>query len=132
MLNHRALVEAFLRTTESFGWTEETASALLHPDYVQTELPNLLNRNGQTSDVAQTLARNGLAKTILASQSYEVTSMLEAEQSLVLEAKWSGELRVDAGPLRAGQRLDAFFCMVFDFREGRIHRVRNYDCFSPF
>jgi ketosteroid isomerase-like protein len=127
-----ALAEAFVRTTEQLAWNEETARALLHPDYVQTELPNLLNRNGQTSDVAQTLERSERAKLLLAAQRYTVTSVVAAGERVVLEADWSAELRIDAGPLRAGQRLAATFCMVFEIKDDRIHRIRNYDCFAPF
>ena len=41
-------------------------------------------------------------------------------------------MAMDAGPLKKGQRLAAHFCMIFEFKEGLIHRQRNYDCFEPF
>ena len=38
---------------------------------------------------------------------------------------------VDAGPFIAGQTLRARFAIFLEFRDGRIARQRNYDCFDP-
>jgi ketosteroid isomerase-like protein len=132
MSRQREIVEEFVRVTERFAWTPEAARALLHPDYVQTELPNALNRRGQESNVEETLSRSEIAKKILAAQRYEVTALHESGSTVVMEARWSGTMRVDAGPLKAGQELRAHFCMVFELEGERIRRIRNYDCFEPF
>lgn len=132
MSQYTAFVEEFVRSTERFGWTDEVARKLLHREYIQTELPNLLNRKGQTSTLAETLSRSELSKKILKSQTYEITSMLASGETVVMEATWSGEMLIDAGPLKSGQTLKAFFCMVFEFKEGQIYRIRNYDCFEAF
>jgi ketosteroid isomerase-like protein len=91
-----------------------------------------LNRNGQTSDVAETVSRSARSKEVLRAQTFAITSMVESGATVVIEARWSGELAVDVGPLKAGKTMAADFCMVFEFRDGLIHRVRNYDCFAPF
>jgi hypothetical protein len=125
MSKHRTLAEEFIRVTERLGWTDELAKKLLHADYAQTEFPNLLNRRGQKSNLAETIARNELARKILSSQTFTITSLVEAGSTVVIEASWSGTMAVDVGPLAAGQRLGAHFCMVFEFEGGLIHRVRN-------
>jgi len=130
--NQRELAERFVRTTEGFAWSEAIAQELLHPGYEQTELPNVLNPNGQTSNVAETIARSAVSKKLLRAQTFTITSMLAAGATVVMEAQWSGEMAVDVGPLTAGKTIQAFFCMVFEFRDGLIHRIRNYDCFAPF
>jgi ketosteroid isomerase-like protein len=71
------------------------------------------------------------ARTILSSQSYEITSAIESGSTVAIETLWKGVMAIDAGPLKKGQEMKAFICMFFEFREGKIHRVRNYDCFEP-
>jgi len=42
-----------------------------------------------------------------------------------------GTMAMDAGVLKSGQVMKAYFCMIFEFSDGKIHRIRNYDCFEP-
>lgn len=75
-----------------------------------------------------------IGRTILANdnQSFEITGFVENGSRAVVEAKWRGTMAISAGQLAAGQELKAFFCMVFEFRDGKIHKQRNYDCFETF
>lgn len=98
-------------------------SEYLHPEYEQIEFPNLLNPKGQTSNFNESLARLETAKKILKKQNYNITSLLEKSDFVVMESHWTGEL-VD------GRTLKAFFCMIFEFKERKIYRIRNYDCFE--
>ncbi len=127
-----SLAEEFIRTSEHFAWSDDVARTLLHPDYLQTEFPNVLNRNGQTCDRTETIARSRLSRAILRSQTFEITSTIESGASVVMEARWTGVMSADVGPLRTGQVITARFCMIFEFKDGLIHRIRNYDCFEPF
>jgi hypothetical protein len=36
------------------------------------------------------------------------------------------------GQLQPGQEMRAHFAVFLEFRDGRIRRQRNYDCFEPF
>ncbi len=51
--------------------------------------------------------------------------------TLVTRAVWEGELAIDAGPLVRGTRLRADIAMFFEFRDGRILRQENFDCYGP-
>jgi len=51
---------------------------------------------------------------------------------LVLEVTWRGRLAVPVGSLKPGDEMRARFAVIFEFRDGRIFRQRNYDCFDPF
>jgi len=124
-------VERYLRLIEGFHTKPRDFEPLLHADFVQTELPNTLNPRGQQSDRAGVLARLSVARQILAEQSFEIGRHCEDERHLFVEAVWRGTMAVDAGPLKRGQTMTAYFCMVFEFKDGLIWRQRNYDCFEP-
>jgi ketosteroid isomerase-like protein len=126
------IVNRYLKLVESLELNEENAEDILHSDYLQWELPNLLNKAGQTSDAGDSYKRMQVAKSILAVQKYEVTKTMEQADVVVIEAIWTGEMALDAGSFHKGQVLKAFFCMIFEFQSGKIHRVRNYDCFEAF
>lgn len=122
------LVKKYLDSVEKL----ELNTEILHEDYLQWELPNLLNRSGQKSDLKDSVKRLAAAKNILSSQEYQITSTLEQKNTVVMEAKWTGKMAIHAGALKAGQELKAYFCMIFEFKDEKIHRIRNYDCFENF
>lgn len=125
-------VRKYLRLVETLDFTPQSTAELIHSDYLQWELPNALNKKGQQSDAADSFRRIQMAKMILTVQKYEVTSTLEQGATVVVEALWTGTMAIDAGTLKKGQQLKAHFCMFFEFKDGKIYRVKNYDCFEPF
>ena len=126
------LVRHYFDLLTRFSTDPGAFEQILHPDVRQREFPNLLNRNGQESDLADLLRRAALGKTLLAKQSYEITNVVEGTEQAVVETVWRGELAADVGTLKAGQKLMAYFCVVFEFKDGKIYRQRNYDCFESF
>lgn len=125
-------VNRYLRLVASFSADGAAFAGLLHPDFVQIELPNALNKNGQQSNFEQVLARLQTARQILTAQQFAIENHCADERQVFVEAVWTGQMAVDAGPFKQGQSLRATFCMAFEFRDGRIYRQRNYDCFDPF
>jgi ketosteroid isomerase-like protein len=125
------IVKKYVSLVQNLDFSESTTAELLHEDYLQWELPNLLNKLGQKSDATDSFKRMQTAKMILSSQSYEITSTLEQGNTVVIETIWTATMAIDAGPLKKGQAMKAYFCMFFEFKDGKIHRVRNYDCFEP-
>jgi ketosteroid isomerase-like protein len=101
-------------------------------DALQIELPNKLNPNGGRSDLPTILARAEQGKTMLASQRYDIVSVIAQDERVAVEALWEGVLATPAGSLEPGNRMRAHFAMFFQFRDGRIAMQRNYDCFEPF
>lgn len=126
------LIQRYLALLEAFELDPAAYTEILHPEYQQTELPNLLNRQGQASSRAEALSRMAMGRKILASQRYEITNHVEQGDQIVVEARWRGTMAMDAGALRAGQELEAWFCIVCELEDGLLRRQRNYDCFAPF
>lgn len=126
------VVQQYLQLVAKFSGDRAAFEALVDPDFLQTEYPNALNRQGQQSNREHAFSRLQTAKTILAAQQLVITNHCEQGEQVFVEAVWTGQMAVDAGPLMQGQSLRATFCMAFEFKNGRIHRQRNYDCFDPF
>ena len=101
-------------------------------DFEQIEYPNALNPKGQRSDLASALERSERGKKVLTSQRFEVLSAIASGDRVVLETEWTGVLAIPVASLPAGGEMRAHFAMFLDFRDGRIARQRNYDCFQPF
>jgi ketosteroid isomerase-like protein len=125
-------IRRYFALLERFASERAEFEPVLHPEMEQREFPNLLNPKGQRSDQADLLRRAALGKNVLERQNYEITHAVESGDHLVVEAIWHGKMAIDAGPLKAGQVLQAYFCVVFEFKDSKIYRQRNYDCFEPF
>ena len=126
------LIKTYFKLLERFASDPAEFEPYVHSGMRQHEFPNLLNREGQISDLADMLRRAALGKKILARQTFEVINSVESGDQVVVEATWRGTMGQDAGPLKAGQELKAAFCIVCEFKDGKIFRQRNYDCFEPF
>jgi len=126
------IVKEYFGLLEAFSDERSAFERILHREFRQKEFPNILNKNGQESDFEDSLKRAGLGSKVLSKQTYEITHHIETESEIVVEALWRGRMAVDAGPLKANQEIKAQFCIVCEFKDGKIVRQRNYDCFYPF
>lgn len=124
------LIREYLAALES-GETGDPLRRFFTSDATQIELPNLLNRNGQESNIDQLVQRSLLGQKLLSAQTYEIVSMMADGDSVAVEAHWTGTLAVPLGTLSAGAQMRAAFAMFFLCRGGRIINQRNYDCFYP-
>jgi len=107
-------------------------SAYFCPDVVQREFPNLLVRNGAVRDLAQLMEGAEKGKHVLTGETYEIVNALEEGDRVALEVIWTGRLAIPLGTLAAGAEIKANFGVFLTFRDGRICRQDNYDCFEPF
>ena len=130
-MSNEALAREYLSALER-GEAGEQLRRFYTPDFQQTEYPNALNPRGQQSDLAKTLERSERGKQLLRSQTYKVVRAIASGDSVALEVEWSGVLAIPIASLQAGQEMRANFGVFLDFRDGRIARQRNYDCFQPF
>jgi ketosteroid isomerase-like protein len=123
------------KTTLSFLKALETRADIkpfYHPDIVQTEFPNgivksTVNRN--LTDISDSFAKG---QKVLQKESYEVKQIHSFNNTVVLEAIWRGTLAIPLGKIPVGGVMTAYFCQVYEFKDGKIYRQRNYDCFEPF
>ena len=118
---------AFVRTVEA----GLDPSDLVTPDVVEEELPNLIFPKGTKRDLAAMRAGIERGQTIFKKQSYDVTNMVGSSDFAALEVTWQGELAVALGGLKAGTTMRAKVAYFFEIRDGRILKIRHYDCFEP-
>lgn len=124
-------VKRFFELIEAFD-SESDFKPLLHPEIEQTEYPNLITPSAVVSNYDVLMQRMPAGKKLLKEQKYDIQRVHEAGESLITEVIWTAEVGADVGAFKTGQQLKAYFCCVFDFKDGKIYRQRNYDCFERF
>ena len=117
---------------ESAGGARGSADAFFAADVVQEEFPNRLVPTGARRDRAALREAAERGRAVLRAQRYEVRAAYAVGETVVLEVLWVGTLAIPVGSLAAGQEMRAHFAVFLEFRDGRIRRQRNYDCFEPF
>ena len=126
------IVLAYIEAVQSFD--EAGAFALLHPEMTFHELPNRIRPKGGVDDLAAMREgfRRAAAGKVMSGQRYVIGEVLDADNRVVVEARWEGDLVVPLGRLQPGDTLVAHLCMVFRMVGGRIIEQRNYDCYEDF
>lgn len=100
------------------------------PDAVQVEWPNMLLPAGATRNVDQLREAGLRGRSIVESQSYEITDIVVADDKVAVEAIFRARFRMDIAGLPRGAVMTAHFAMFFLMRDGRIARHHTYDCFD--
>ena len=110
----------------------ETVLEFFHADAEVHEFPNRLLPTGGIHN--RDAIRRGIirGRSAVESQRYEVKAAYACGDVVALEVLWIGRLAVPLGSIGRGEELKAHFALFLEFREGRIWRQRNYDCFEPF
>lgn len=127
-----SLVERYVDLVASPTSDPAEIEALLDADYRFIEHPNLLNPTGSERDRAAALAGIPQGRVLLSSQRFTIHDHLAAPGgTLITRAGWEGELAIDVGTFVRGTRLRAVVAMFFEFRNGRILRQENFDCYGP-
>lgn len=62
----------------------------------------------------------------------EVKATYAIGEKVILECIWKGTLAISIGNLPVDGQMVAYFAQIFEFKEEKIFRQRNYDCFEPF
>jgi len=115
----------------SNGAGPEELESFFAPDVVMEEFPNRLRPNGATGDLRAIIDARARGKALLSAENFELLNAVGSGDQVVMEVVWTGTVRAAAGPFAAGQSLRARFAVFLEFRDGRIIRQRNYDCFDP-
>lgn len=125
-------VKRFFELCETFSLSETDFKAILHPEIEQTEYPNLINLGVVVSNYEFLMQRIPNGKKLLKEQQYDIQKVFESGDTLITEVIWTAVVGADAGAFKTGQQLKAYFCCIFEFKDGKIYRQRNYDCFERF
>jgi ketosteroid isomerase-like protein len=125
-----AIARRYLEALENGAEGGELAE-FFDRDAVQEEFPNRLSPIGahRNLDAILDAARKG--KRILRAQKFEILNSIADGDRIALEVFWSGYLAVPVDSLPADSEMRAHFSMWIEFKDGKIFRQHNYDCFDP-
>jgi ketosteroid isomerase-like protein len=102
-----------------------------HPDVEQIEYPNILLKNKiirRLNDLREAYLKG---KAVLQSEKYKIINSYVQDNLVIIEAEWTGVLAVPFGNKKIGDEIKANFAQFYEFKNGKIFRQRNYDCFDP-
>jgi ketosteroid isomerase-like protein len=121
----------YLRALEA-GAQGDTLAAFFTPDIVQEEFPNRLMEKGATRDLAALLDGAVRGSKVMTNQRFEIVREIADGDRVAIELVWTATTQVAFRSLAVGDTMRARFAIFLDYRDGRIARQRNYDCFDPF
>ena len=127
-MSRAQIVRNYLKAIEQ----RRDVSAFYAPEMVQEEFPNLLSPAGARREIAELKAAATRGRHVMKSETYEIVSLVEANDIVAVEIVWRGVLGVALRTLEPGDEMRARFAAFFEFEGDRIRRLRNYDCFEPF
>jgi uncharacterized protein YceH (UPF0502 family) len=114
------------------GESFDALSRFFAEDVVQHEYPNQLVKAGATRTLPELREAAERGKNVMAAQRYVVRNAIEAGDWVALEVTWTASLKVAVGSVPVGGEMRANFGVFLQFRDGRIVKQHNYDCFDPF
>jgi ketosteroid isomerase-like protein len=126
-----ALVIALHRALEA-GQHGAALAHLFTDDAVTIGHPSLINPRGWRVERDGMLANSSAGANLLSRQTYDVRSVIEHGQTVVVRLLWTGTIARDEGPFHAGQQLTAHVAQFIEVRDGRIASIETYDCYEPF
>jgi len=100
-------------------------------DVVQEEYPNRLAPIGAHRDLKAILDAAKKGKKTLRAQKFDVMNSIADGDNVALEVFWSGLLAQPVDTLPADTEMRAHLSIWLEFRDGKICKQRNYDCFDP-
>ena len=117
---------------ESIGKADELGGLrFFADDVIQVEFPNRLVPNGVTRDLAALREGAERGRKVMTAQRFEVVNAIASGEQVAVEAIWTGTLAVPMGSIPAGGQMRARFAIFLTYRDGKIVRQHNYDCFDP-
>ena len=108
------------------GAVGEDLAAFYHPDVIQHELPNRLIPAGAKRELADILEGAERGSKLMERQIYDIHTVTEVGDRVILEYTWTGYPRTPVGGIRAGEAMRAHICQVIEYGEDLIIRQRNY------
>jgi ketosteroid isomerase-like protein len=122
----RQYVAAFER-----GAGGEEVARFFTPDVVIEEMPNRIGAHGNTYGLDRVLQGATEVKKVYVRQNYTIKSLLVDGTHVALELDWVGLTAVPIANIPVGTELRNHIALFLDFRDGRIAKQRNYECFEP-
>ncbi len=114
------------------GATGETLAAYFTPDAEIRLFPNRLLPNGSVENLDAAMQSALRGQQAVEGQRYEIKNVMASGDRVALEVRWTATTKLAFGTLPVGGQMAADFAIFLEFRDGRIARQHNYDCFEPF
>jgi ketosteroid isomerase-like protein len=131
MTKQENLVLAYLQMMQ----TRKSAAELdqfYHQDVEQIEYPNAVTKTTTVRRLNDLKEASEKGSKLMVKEAYEVKNILSVGDTVLLECIWRGTMAIQVGSIPAGGQMVAYFAQVFEFKDDKIYRQRNYDCFDPF
>lgn len=125
-----AIARRYLEALES-GAEGGVLAEFFTKDVVQEDFPNRLSPIGAHRELADVLDASRKGKQTLRAQKYDIRNSIVDGDSVALEVFWSGYLAVPVDTLPADSEMRAHLSIWLEFRDGKICRQHNYECFDP-
>jgi ketosteroid isomerase-like protein len=125
-----AIARRYLEALES-GADGNALAEFFTKDVVQEEFPNRLSPIGAHRDLNALVERARKGKKVMRAQRFEIRNSIVDGDNVALEIFWSGLLAVPVDTLPADSEMRAHISVWLEFRDGKIARQHNYDCFDP-
>ena len=125
-----AIARRYLEALES-GAEGSALAEFFTKDVVQEEFPNRLSPIGAHRDLAALLDAAKKGKKSLRAQKYDILNTIVDGDLVALEIVWRGYLAQPVDTLPADSEMRAHLSVWLEFRDGKIARQHNYDCFDP-
>jgi ketosteroid isomerase-like protein len=125
-----AIARRYLEALES-GAEGGALAEFFTVDIEQEEFPNRLSPIGAHRDLKALLDSAKKGKRTLRAQKFDIQHSIVDGDSVALEVFWSGYLATPVDTLPADSEMRAHISIWLEFRDGKIFRQHNYDCFDP-
>ena len=129
--NLNQIAEQFIKTLQNRKSAEELIP-FYHEDIEQIEFPNTLTKNKTLRNLEDLKLASERGKKVLQKEEYQIIKSYSFENTVILELLWTGTLAIPIGNIPVGGQMKANFAQFYEFKDNKIIKQRNYDCFEPF
>lgn len=112
------------------GATGEELYMYYHDDIIQVSYPCLFSPRLTARDLGDIADGTGKHLLPVKDVEYDVRKTFSAENMVVVEAVYTAVLHAPYANLPQGRHLKAYLSLCFEFRDNKIIRQRNYECFE--
>ena len=112
------------------GATGDALGHFFAPEVEHREYPNRLNPKGSVSGLGAILDAAEHDRQTVSNQRFEIRHAVVDGDNVAIEVHWTGTLEKELGTLPIGGEMRAHFAVFLEFRNGKIVRQANYDCFE--
>jgi hypothetical protein len=123
------IAKDFIKAVEKRKSFDEIAR-FYHPDVIQIEYPNSVTKNIKIRTLLDLEKAAEQGRRVVREEHYEIMNSYACNNTVIVEVIWKATSAIEIGAAPAGSQIQAYFAQFFEFKDGKIFRQRNYDCFE--